>query len=79
MTHDGMEGFSKRHFHVFVDEDEWEEFPYNKKVRLLNMIDESDSMLASAIKEPFSNALKKETAEREIDLDKTYVKYYKEQ
>lgn len=61
---------------VEIGEEEWDNFPYENKVRLLYRLKQSRHKLAQDIAKAVEHLVEEEKLQKEIDYDRTFQHYY---
>lgn len=69
----------EKRLQVFIGQKEWDNYSYEDKLRLLYLLQQSNTSLANSLKEPIENLVEKERKENEIDLKKTFETCYKDE
>lgn len=64
--------------HVFIGEEEWANYSFENKVRLLYRLRQSKTVLAQHLVKSLSLLVEEEQQQREIDYEATYKKIYED-
>ncbi len=64
----------KNIFHIFIGDEEWKNYSYENKIRLLYRLRQSESFLAKELCKPISLLVEEEQLNREIDFEATLKK-----
>lgn len=62
---------NKTPIHVFIGEEEWKNYSFQNKVRLLYRLRQSDNALAKDLVKAIELLVEEEQSQREIDYDAT--------
>lgn len=65
-------------FHIYIGEEEWKQYSFQNKVRLLYRIRQSSSTLAKELARSITLLIEDEQKKNEIDYEATLKKYYKD-